>query len=81
MQRKDINDRAGKTVKQWFLQAKQEGYQWADAAIQNSQNFRPSEVYRGTLSHALHTGFAWDESPEGHRFWRDIYEALKEQDQ
>lgn len=81
MQRKDINDRTGQTVEQWFLQAKQEGYHWADAAIQNSRNNSPSSVYRGSLSDALHGGFTWHSSPEGDKFWRDIYENLKKQKQ
>ena len=81
MQRKDINDRAGQTIEQWFLQAKQDGHQWADAAVQNSGDYFPARVSRKKLSVALHAGFHWYKSTEGDTFWRDIYEALKEQGQ
>lgn len=37
--------------------------------------FRTCELLSYSLSEAINRGFTWNGSPEGHRFWSEIYEG------
>ena len=65
-----------KTITQWLEEAKQQGYEWADAAI---KNYDPGFSRDGTarnLKDAIGRAFHWDASPEGGRYWVGIVDAL-----
>lgn len=69
-----------KTILEWLEEAKQQGYDWADAAIRNyDPNFLlkyPSDV--DSLSDTLIFAFSWDKSPEGRDYWEPIVDKLRE---
>lgn len=69
-----------KTVIEWLNEAKEQGYEWADAAIECCANYTP---YKGDkkvekLSRALSTSFLWHHTPESPQFWIDIFDDLQE---
>ena len=63
-----------KTVLEWFNEAKKQGYEWADAAIENNENH---EYYANSLSEALETAFVWADSPEKREYWFKIDQGLR----
>ena len=63
-----------KTVLEWFNEAKNQGYKWADAAIRNSDNLNGENP---DLATALAAAFVWRDSPESDAYWRNIYHKLK----
>ena len=65
-----------KTVLEWFNEAKKQGYEWADAAIENNENH---EYYANSLSEALETAFVWADSPEERQYWFEIVQDLIEE--
>lgn len=65
----------GKTVLEWFEEAKANGSPCADAAIKNiGSNLLNSEV--ASLSLALVTAFIWKKTDEGHSYWSKIYTQI-----
>ena len=65
-----------KTVLEWFNEAKKQGYEWADAAIENNEN---SECYANSLSESLEAAFVWADSPEERQYWFEIVQDLIEE--
>lgn len=65
-----------KTQLEWFKQAKADGHEWADKAIENLINSY-EQIKDTSLANALLGAFEWCESPEGHEFWRNIHNSLK----
>ena len=66
-----------KPILEWFEEAKQQGYDWADAAIRNyNPNYAIIKETK-TLSAALTRAFSWRKSPEGSEFWVRIDESLR----
>ena len=64
------------TVTEYFQKAKEDGYDWADAAIRNRQYYlvcSPEIDHVDSLSEALNIGFSWNHSPEGTEYWCSIY--------
>ena len=68
-----------KTILEWLNEAKEQGYEWADAAI---RNYDPKFADFGenkqldTLSDALDGAFDWQDNPEGEDFWVKIHMDL-----
>ena len=65
-----------RTIKQWLEEAKQQGHDWADAAIRNYYPDYSDDNTSDTLCYALLMAFDWEYSPEGDAFWSEIYEDL-----
>jgi len=70
-----------KTVIEWLNEAKEHGYEWAQAAIYNHENqfdtikngmHRNGQKIVVSLSDALLYGFEWRQSKEGFIFWDEI---------
>ena len=62
-----------KTIIEWLNEAKEDGYEWADAAIENCTNpFLDS----GSMHRALLNAFSWSETKQGGPYWRNIYDIL-----
>lgn len=65
-----------RTIEQWLKKAKEDGYDWADAAIRNyNPKFAETQVV-DTLSDALNSAFDWQDSPEEEDFWYNIHKNL-----
>ena len=66
-----------KTIKQWFEQAKEQGYEWADSALQYAQNHAYLEkLMTDSLKNAIDSGFCWEDTEEGEDYWFDIWKTL-----
>ena len=52
-----------KTIKQWFEQAKEQGYEWADSALDYAQNnsFLEDSMV-DSLQDAVADGFSWEDT-------------------
>jgi hypothetical protein len=66
-----------KTIREWFLWADSQGYEWAPKAMQNLILY-PMEKDRASereyyLSNALLDAFIWNDSPEGELYWEHIH--------
>lgn len=70
----------GKTVEQWLLEAKEQGCEWADEALENADIGCRLGVIELSLSEALTGAFSWSESPQGLAYWYDIHDKLIAQD-
>lgn len=60
------------TVQYWLNKAKEEGYEWADAALENARieerlNKRAFDIYEAIL-----WGFTWGQTSQGSYFWSQI---------
>lgn len=68
-----------KTILEWLNEAKEQGYEWADAAI---RNYDPkfSNLSYNSLYEALAGAFIWRASPEGHTYWEGVSESLRATD-
>jgi glycine betaine/choline ABC-type transport system substrate-binding protein len=66
---------ATKTILEWLQQAKADGYEWADAAIENAIT-ELSDLEEISLSEALAGAFEWESSEQGHEYWEKIYVNL-----
>ena len=67
-----------KTILEWLEQAKADGYEWADAAIENTIN-DPSPAghcFEESLYEALCGAFIFDETPQGEEYWQSISISL-----
>ena len=72
-----------KTIKQWFEQAKEQGYEWADSALQYAEDYynpedydNPEDVMADSLLDAVAYGFFWYDTEEGEDYWFDIWKTL-----
>lgn len=69
-----------KTIKQWFEEAKEQGYEWADAALQYTENHAkefPEELVADSLQDAVADGFIWDKTDEKQDYWFEVYKTLR----
>ena len=66
------------TVEYWLNKAKEEGKEWADAALENAKAQDGLEYTATSILDALFRGFDWEITPmhEGLDFWSDIYDKL-----
>ena len=68
-----------KTVIEWLEQANAQGFEWANAAIENThEDGHTASLTRYSLSEALSTGFRWRNSAQGIGYWIDIHDMLLE---
>lgn len=68
-----------KTILEWFEQAKENGAEWADKAINTTIELRGPERLNTMCTspiRALMCAFAWDESQDGHEHWEKIAMSL-----
>lgn len=68
-----------KTVLEWLEWAKEQGYEWADAAIRNYDPAYKRDDGCDNLYEAVQKAFKWVSSPEGHSFWINIYRTVASQ--
>ena len=66
-----------KTVLEWLNEAKEQGYEWADAAIRNYDPEFTTVKERASLRGALTRAFSWINSPEGEDFWCGVSVCLR----
>lgn len=71
-----------KTILEWLNEAKEQGYDWAEAAIKNcihewSDTNPPYTVEKESLIHALSSAFNWGKSPQKYAYWKVVYEKLR----
>lgn len=69
-----------KTIKQWFEEAKEQGYEWADAALQYTENHAkkfPEELVADSLQDAVAEGFIWDKTDEKQDYWFEVFKTLR----
>lgn len=72
-----------KSIREWLMEAKEQGCEWADEALENAQNADIRcrlGVIELSLSDALTGAFSWSESPQGLAYWYDIHDKLIAQD-
>lgn len=67
-----------KTVLEWLEQAKADGHEWADEALSNVLERKKSKIYE-SLPGALLAAFDFENSPQGFRYWSNIYRNLRAQ--
>lgn len=68
-----------KTAREWFLQAKAEGYKWADEAL---REYEAKPLYDKdenfcTMDSAIFDAFDWRTTSAGHDFWKKVYLDLR----
>ena len=66
-----------KTILEWLEWAKEQGYEWADAAIRNYDPEFTNRKERESLKEALYGAFYWERSPENKEFWHGVSESLR----
>ncbi len=59
-----------KTIKEW-LEELPDGYR--ERAIVNTEEGM-LDASRSTLLDAIYGAFIWEDSPEGHWFWKDVFD-------
>ena len=66
-----------RTIEQWLEKAKEDGYEWADAAIRNydPNYFKKKNVL--SLSDALLHAFNWDAVPEKNGYWESVFDSIE----
>jgi len=67
------------TITEYFLQAKADGYEWADDALRNREKAldgKPDDESIGSLEEALSAGLLWSETLEGPNHWNNIFNTL-----
>jgi hypothetical protein len=65
-----------KTVKEWLLEAKEHGYDWADAALEYADP-EMLDVPENCLSQCLLGSFYFDSTTEGRGYWFAIFKDLQ----
>lgn len=62
----------------WLNEAKKQGYEWADAAIDNCKNddAYTGDCYNPCLSMALTGAFLWENTKQGTAYWKCIVDEL-----
>ena len=67
-----------KNILEWLEWAKEQGYEWADAAIRNyDPNFVPIKE-ANSLIDAIGNAFSWGNSPEKYEYWEGVCESLRD---
>ena len=66
-----------KSILEWLNEAKQQGYEWADAAIRNYDPKFTTRKERESIKEALYGAFSWERSPEKKEFWHGVSESLR----
>lgn len=65
-----------RTILEWLNEAKQQGYEWADAAIRNyNPDFFGKENVL-SLSDALLHAFNWEATPEKDTYWDSVFDSI-----
>lgn len=66
-----------RTILEWLNEAKQQGHEWADAAIRNYDPdfFRKENVL--SLSDALLHAFNWKTTPEKDTYWESVFDSIE----
>ena len=69
-------------ILEWLEKAKEDGYEWADAAISNyirewGSTTLPAAVMRENLIDALSCAFRWENSHEGYDYWDGVSKSLR----
>lgn len=73
-----------KTILEWFEEAKANGADWADAAIDNARGMTGEWVLNvSAFSHsdALERAFVWASSPQKRKYWQSICEKIEQEEQ
>jgi len=65
-----------KPILEWLNEAKQQGYEWADAAIRNYDPNFVTIKETNSLIDALGNAFAWGGSPEKYEYWEGVSASL-----
>lgn len=63
------------TVEYWPNKAKEEGLEWADAALENAKEQEVLDCYATSSRRALNF-ILWSSTPQGYKFWREIHTNL-----
>lgn len=69
-----------KTVLEWLNEAKEQGYDWAEAAINNyirQWAYSSPKNKVNSLVRSLEVAFVWSDSPEKEEFWHGVSESLR----
>lgn len=69
-----------KSILEWLNEAKQQGYEWADAAINNyirQWAYSSPKNKVNSLVRSLEVAFVWSDSPEKEEFWHGVSESLR----
>ena len=66
-----------KPILEWLNEAKQQGYEWADAAIRNYDPKVSGPTNAKSLTDAIFFACGWLNSPEGDAFWKSVTDSLK----
>ena len=69
-----------KTILEWLEEAKEQGYEWADAAIRNYNPDFTTIKESENLTRAVSNAFFWRDSPEGHAYWEGVSASLRAAD-
>lgn len=67
-----------KTIHEWFLEAKANGAEWADGAIENIKIQDPSafDDIADSMQMAIAGGFIWEKTPQGFHYWQNIAKSI-----
>ena len=68
-----------KSIREWLMEAKEQGYEWADKALENAEDADIGcglEDLEISLSEALAGSFSWSLSPQGLTYWCDIHDKI-----
>lgn len=69
-----------KTILEWLNEAKEQGYDWAEVAINNyirQWAYASPKNKVNSLVRALEVAFLWSDSPEKEAFWHGVSEILR----
>ena len=66
-----------KPILEWLNEAKEQGYDWADAAIKNYDPNFTTIKERESLKEALRGAFPWASTPETIEFWRGVHSSIR----
>ena len=69
-----------KPILEWLNEAKEQGYEWAEAAINNyirQWAYSSPKNKVDSLVRALEVAFLWSDSPEKEEFWHGVSESLR----
>ncbi len=63
-------------ISEYFEQALQDGYPWAQAALDNFKTSMTLDWEVSGLAHAITCAFTWSSAPEGYDYWNKVWENL-----
>ena len=69
-----------KPILEWLNEAKEQGYDWAEAAINNyirQWAYSSPKNKVNSLVSSLEVAFVWSDSPEKEEFWHGVSESLR----